>query len=108
MPVKIRLRRMGATKQPSYRLVVADSRAPRDGAFIETIGHYNPLTKPATIKVDEERVRYWIEHGAQPTESVVRILKRISLDEKLPKLKDYEKAIKSAPQPAAETEESEG
>lgn len=100
MPVKIRLRRMGAKKQPSYRVVVADSRSPRGGGFIETVGHYNPLTQPATIKVDEDRIRYWIEQGAQPTESVVKILRRISLTDKVPKLKEYEKALKHALQQA--------
>lgn len=106
MPVKIRLRRMGAKKQPSYRMVVADSRAPRDGAFIETVGHYNPLTEPATIKVNEDRIRYWIERGAQPTEAVVKLLKRISLTEKVPKLKEFEKLLKYVPQ-APQTEGAE-
>lgn len=72
--VKIRLRRVGATKRPMYRIVAADSRAPRDGRFLETLGHYNPLTEPATVVVKEERVRYWVEHGAQPTDVVVRLL----------------------------------
>ena len=74
MPVRIRLRRMGAKKQPSYRVVVADSRSPRNGRFIETVGLYNPLTNPPTAKVNEEKVRYWLSHGAQPTEAVRRIL----------------------------------
>ena len=65
--VKIRLRRVGAKKQPSYRLVVADSRAPRDGAFIEILGHYNPLTDPETVVIDEEKALGWLEQGAQPT-----------------------------------------
>jgi small subunit ribosomal protein S16 len=93
---------MGAKKQPSYRVVVADSTAPRGGAFIETIGHYNPLTQPATIKVDEERVRYWIERGAQPTDTVVKILKRINLVEKVPQLQAYAEALKK---PEAEAKE---
>jgi small subunit ribosomal protein S16 len=75
MPVKIRLRRMGAKKRPSYRVVVADSRSPRDGRFIETIGTYNPLTDPPTTKVDADKARYWLSHGAQPTEAVARILR---------------------------------
>lgn len=73
--VKIRLRRVGAKGQPSYRLVVADSRAPRDGRFIETIGFYNPRTEPETIEIDEARALHWLNIGAQPTETVARLLK---------------------------------
>ena len=72
--VKIRLRRVGATKRPSYRIVAADSRSPRDGRFLEILGHYNPLTEPATVVVKEDRVRYWVEHGAQPSDVVARLL----------------------------------
>jgi len=75
MPVKIRLRRMGAKKRPSYRVVVADSRSPRDGRFIETVGIYNPLTNPPTSRVDADKVRVWLSRGAQPTEAVERILR---------------------------------
>jgi small subunit ribosomal protein S16 len=75
MPVKIRLRRMGAKKRPSYRVVVADSRSPRDGRFIETVGIYNPLTNPPTTRVNVDKVRVWLSRGAQPTEAVERILK---------------------------------
>jgi small subunit ribosomal protein S16 len=74
--VKIRLRRVGAPKQPSYRIVAADSRAPRDGRFLEILGHYNPRTEPATVEVQEERIRYWISQGAQPSETVARLLKQ--------------------------------
>ena len=74
--VKIRLRRMGAKKAPFYRIVVADSRYPRDGRFIEEIGYYNPLTKPATVKVDVDRAQAWIKTGAQPTETVRDLLKK--------------------------------
>ena len=74
--VKIRLRRMGAKKNPFYRIVVADSRNPRDGRFIEEIGTYNPLADPAEIKVDVERAKYWIANGAQPTETVKALLKK--------------------------------
>ena len=74
--VKIRLRRMGAKKAPFYRIVVADSRAPRDGRSIEEIGTYNPLTQPSTVTVDAERVAYWIGNGAQPTETVRALLKK--------------------------------
>jgi len=65
---------VGAKKQPSYRVVVADQRSPRDGRFIEIIGHYNPRTEPATMVVKEERAIFWLERGAQPTEAVARIL----------------------------------
>lgn len=74
--VKIRLRRMGAKKAPFYRIVVADSRYPRDGRFIEEIGTYNPLTDPASVKVDAERAQEWIKKGAQPTDTVRGILKK--------------------------------
>ena len=74
--VKIRLRRVGAKKQPSYRIVAADSRAPRDGRFIEILGHYNPRTDPKTIEIKEDRVRYWLSQGAQPTEAVERLLRQ--------------------------------
>ena len=72
MAVRIRLRRTGAKKQPSYRLVAADSRAPRDGRFIEVLGWYNPRTDPATIEVKEERVLHWLQQGAQPRELLER------------------------------------
>lgn len=74
--VKIRLRRMGAKKNPYYRIVVADSHFPRDGRFIEEIGTYDPLTEPATIKIDMERAKYWISNGAQPTDTVRGLLKK--------------------------------
>ena len=72
--VKIRLRRMGAKKSPFYRIVVADSRYPRDGRFIEQLGTYNPLAEPAEVKVDAERAQAWIKTGAQPTDTVKRCL----------------------------------
>lgn len=74
--VKLRLRRMGAKKRPSYRIVAADSRSPRDGAFIESVGFYDPITEPATIKVDLDRARHWLSVGAQPTETVNSLLKK--------------------------------
>ena len=74
--VKIRLRRMGAKKNPYYRIVVADSRSPRDGRCIEEIGSYDPLTKPATVKVDAEKAQNWIKNGAQPTDTVRGLLKK--------------------------------
>jgi small subunit ribosomal protein S16 len=76
MAVKIRLRRMGAKKNPFYRIVVADSRYPRDGRFIEEIGYYNPLQDPAEIKVDAEKAQKWIANGAQPTDTVKDLLKK--------------------------------
>lgn len=76
MAVKIRLRRMGAKKSPFYRVVVADSRYPRDGRFIEEIGYYNPNEEPPVIKIDEEKVKQWISNGAQPTDTVKALLKK--------------------------------
>ena len=76
MAVKIRLRRMGAKKAPFYRVVVADSRYPRDGRCIEEIGYYNPLTTPAEVKIDAEKAKKWISNGAQPTETVKALLKK--------------------------------
>ena len=75
MAVKIRLRRMGAKKAPFYRIVVADSRYPRDGRFIEEIGYYNPMKEPADIKRDADKAKQWIANGAQPTDTVKAILK---------------------------------
>jgi len=82
--VKLRLRRMGAKKRPSYRIVAADSRSPRDGAFIESFGFYDPITDPATIKVDAERARHWLSHGAQPTDTVRSILTKAGVYEATP------------------------
>ena len=76
MAVKIRLRRMGAKKAPFYRVVVADSRYPRDGRFIEEIGTYNPLKEPAEVKIDAEKAQQWIKNGAQPTDTVKALLKQ--------------------------------
>ena len=75
MAVKLRLTRVGAKKNPIYRVVAADSRSPRDGRFIEIVGRYNPQTNPSTIELDEDKVRDWLAKGAQPTESVARLLK---------------------------------
>ena len=76
MAVKIRLRRMGAKKAPFYRVVVADSRYPRDGRFIEEIGYYDPTTEPTTPKVDAEKVQKWVSTGAQPTDTVKELFKK--------------------------------
>lgn len=79
--VKIRLRRVGAKKKPQYRLVVADACSPRDGAFIEIIGHYNPLTDPETVVIAEDRARHWLERGAQPTDTAARLLAKVGIIE---------------------------
>ena len=79
--LKIRLKRVGARKQPSYRVVVADSRAARDGRFVEQIGHYNPRTEPATLVIDQEKASKWIGQGAQPSESVSKLLKTLKARE---------------------------
>lgn len=76
MAVKIRLKRMGAKKAPFYRIVVSDSRTPRDGRFIEEIGTYNPLTDPGEIHIDAERAQYWLGNGAQPSDTVRALLKK--------------------------------
>ena len=78
MAVKIRLRRMGAKKAPFYRVVVADSRYPRDGRFIEEIGTYDPTKEPSVIKIDTEKAQKWMENGAQPTDTVKKLLKTIA------------------------------
>ena len=75
MSVKIRLRRMGAKKAPFYRVVVADSRYPRDGRFIEEVGYYDPTKEPSVIKIDEEKAKTWLANGAQPTDTVKALLK---------------------------------
>ena len=79
MAVKIRLRRMGAKKAPFYRVVVADSRYPRDGRFIEEIGYYNPMREPAEIKIEAEKAQKWIANGAQPTDTVKVLLKKCDI-----------------------------
>jgi len=122
--VKIRLRRIGAKKQPSYRVVVADSRVKRDGRFIENIGHYNPRTDPPTVVIKEDRALYWLSVGAQPTDAVAGFLAKLQMAEKLKqvhagakiedlapstkpakaKVEKTEKAVKAAPAPAPEPE----
>lgn len=79
MAVKLRLKRMGAKKQPFYRIVAADSRSPRDGRFIETVGTYNPLTTPAEIKIDEELAMKWLKNGAAPTDTVKNIFSKAGI-----------------------------
>lgn len=79
MAVKIRLKRMGSKKRPFYRVVVADSRSPRDGRFIETVGTYNPLVEPAEVKLDEESIMNWLNNGAQPSDTVKNILSKAGI-----------------------------
>jgi len=111
--VKIRLRRVGAKKQPSYRVIVADSRAPRDGRFIETIGFYNPRTEPETVRIKEDRALYWLSVGAQPTEAVVRLLKKQGTSARFERLgrgeplealvAEAEEAAQAVPEPSPKT-----
>lgn len=79
MAVKMRLRRMGAKHQPSYRIVVADSRSPRDGRYIDQVGFYNPLTNPATITINQEKAIDWLRKGAEPTDTVTILLKKVDI-----------------------------
>jgi len=114
--VRIRLRRMGKKGQPSYRVVIADSESPRDGRFIEIIGSYNPRTDPPTIEIEQERAQYWLSVGAQPSDPVVRLLRKVGVlpggefdkavvepvEEKEPEV-EVEAQVEAAPE-----EESEG
>lgn len=88
--VRLRLRRIGLKKQPSYRIVAADSENPRDGRFLEILGHYNPRTDPATIHLDEDRIYDWMSKGAQPTESVAKIFRSAGLTERYDRFKKGE------------------
>jgi small subunit ribosomal protein S16 len=81
--LRIRLRRVGAKQKPSYRIVVADSRAPRNGAIVDQVGHYDPLTDPPTVLMDEDKVVKWLGNGAQPSEPVERMLKKLGVFERL-------------------------
>jgi len=85
--VRIRLRRVGSANQPSYRIVIADKESPRDGRFIEVVGHYNPRTEPSTIVIDEDRVYYWLGVGAQPSDSVQMIFTTVNLNERYERFK---------------------
>ena len=80
--VKIRLRRTGAKNRPSYRIIATDSRAPRDGAFLATLGHYNPLTDPETVVINEEETLHWLGKGAQPTATAARLLTKVGIMDK--------------------------
>lgn len=111
--VRIRLRRMGLKKQPSYRIVVCDKEAPRDGAFIEIIGTYNPRTEPATVQVQEDRALYWMKVGAQPSESVLQLFRKTGTTERYQRLMKGEApetllaeaaaAVAAAPVPSPKT-----
>lgn len=90
--VRIRLKRMGATKRPFYRVVVADSRSPRDGRFIENIGTYHPLSDPSVVEIDQERALYWLSQGAQPSGQVVHLLKIQGIWERFEESKKPSKA----------------
>lgn len=94
MAVKIRLRRMGTKKKPFYRIVVSDSRSPRNGRFIEEIGYYDPLTNPKTIKVDSEKANDWVKKGAKPTDTVDRLFKNIGVYENKPEEKKEVEEVK--------------
>lgn len=95
--VKIRLRRTGSKKKPTYRVVVADSRSPRDGRFIEIIGYYNPRTEPTTFNISEERAMHWLSVGAQPTDTVQKLLKNSGTIDRFTQSKAQAKATSAAP-----------
>jgi small subunit ribosomal protein S16 len=102
MAVKIRLKRMGAKKRPFYRVVIADSRSPRDGRFIETVGTYNPIAQPAEIKLDEDKILSWLGNGAQPSDTVRNLLSNAGILAKYNDSKSGKKpAAKSAKKAAA-------
>jgi small subunit ribosomal protein S16 len=88
--VRIRLRRVGARHQPSYRIVAADKESPRDGKFLETLGHYNPRTEPSTVTIDEARLFHWLQHGAQPSDALVKVLKPLGTWERWERYKGGE------------------
>jgi small subunit ribosomal protein S16 len=106
MAVKIRLRRMGAHKRPFYRIVVADSRAPRDGRFIEELGYYNPLTDPAEVKINVERAKKWISTGALPTDTVRALMKKASVYESVKQPEQSEEAAPEAVELPADVSDS--
>jgi len=105
--VRIRLRRVGAKKQPSYRLVVTDKRSPRDGRFIEVIGSYNPRTEPETVTINEARALYWLNVGAQPSQAVQRLLDAEGTSARFERLKEGESIETLVAEAEAEAEEKE-
>jgi small subunit ribosomal protein S16 len=90
LAVVIRLKRLGAKKRPTYRFVATDSRMPRDGRFIETLGYYNPIEKPAKVKIDEERMVYWLNEGAQPSDTVKSLMQQVGFIKKYEMIKKGE------------------
>ena len=104
--LRMRLRRVGAKNQPSYRIVVADSRAARDGAFVDYLGHYNPRTEPPTIVIDEEKARKWLSVGAKPSEAVQRIIDKMGAPEESPTAEAASDADSSEGADAAEDTEA--
>ncbi len=113
MAVKIRLKRMGAKKRPFYRVVVADARSPRDGRFIEMVGYYDPLPDPVVVKLQDDRIRYWMATGARPSDAVRQLLERQGMLEAKPHRARAETAAAASevapapPQPAVDAAESE-
>ena len=105
--LRIRLRRVGAKNQPSYRIVVADSRAARDGAFVDYLGHYNPRTDPPTVVMDEEKARKWLSVGAQPSDAVQRFIDKMGDPEEAPTAEVSAEAEPSADEDADAAEVSE-
>ena len=103
MTVKIRLKRVGKKKAPSYRVVVADSRSPRDGRIIENIGWYNPRVEPSAIHIDKEKALGWLKNGAQPTESVTSLLKRIGVMDRFKETKTKPDSVSALVPPPAPT-----
>ncbi len=105
--LRIRLRRTGKKKQPHYRVVVADQRAPRDGDFVEVLGHYNPRTQPSTLVLNEERVKHWLSVGAQPSETVHRVLHKAGLTDIEPpkRVTKQSRAEREAAEAAARAEQ---
>ena len=104
--LRMRLRRVGAKNQPSYRIVVADSRAARDGAFVDYLGHYNPRTEPPTVVIDEEKARKWLSVGAKPSEAVQRIIDKMGEPEAAPEPEPVMEAETSSDNGAADESES--
>ncbi|MGR8826224.1 30S ribosomal protein S16 [Leuconostoc citreum] len=101
MSVKIRLKRMGAKKRPFYRVVIADSRSPRDGRFIETVGTYNPIAQPAEIKLDEAKILTWLSNGAQPSDTTRNLLSNAGILAKFAEMKAAKKSTAAKPAASA-------
>ena len=102
MSVRVRLTRVGSSKNPIWRVVVADQRSPRDGRFIESIGHYNPQTEPSTIVLDEERLRHWIDRGAMPTNTVRKLMRAGAAATPVPTEPETQQEPEAGQEPQAE------